>query len=69
VTRFFWLSPGSAGTHEPGAHTMTGPLTGEPRERGSRDVPVGRRGVVNDYVTWIVLGLAGLGGVLALVVR
>lgn len=26
-------------------------------------------GVVNDYVTWIVLGLACLGGVLALVVR
>jgi multicomponent Na+:H+ antiporter subunit D len=26
-------------------------------------------GVVNDYVTWIVLGLAGLGGVLALVIR
>jgi len=25
-------------------------------------------GVVNDYVTWIVLGLACLGGVLALVV-
>jgi hypothetical protein len=26
-------------------------------------------GVVNDYVTWIVLGLACLGGVLALIVR
>jgi multicomponent Na+:H+ antiporter subunit D len=26
-------------------------------------------GVVNDYVTWIVLGLAAIGGVLALVVR
>jgi hypothetical protein len=26
-------------------------------------------GVVNDYVTWIVLGLACVGGVLALVVR
>ena len=26
-------------------------------------------GVVNDYVTWMVLGLAGIGGVLALVIR
>jgi hypothetical protein len=26
-------------------------------------------GVVNDYVTWTVLGLACLGGVLALVIR
>ena len=26
-------------------------------------------GVVNDYVTWIVLGLAGIGGVLALIIR
>jgi hypothetical protein len=26
-------------------------------------------GVINDYVTWIVLGLACLGGVLAFVVR
>jgi multicomponent Na+:H+ antiporter subunit D len=26
-------------------------------------------GVVNDYVTWIVIGLAGLGGVFALVIR
>jgi len=26
-------------------------------------------GVVNDYVTWIVLGLAGIGGVLTFVVR
>jgi hypothetical protein len=26
-------------------------------------------GVVNDYVTWIVLGLACLGGVLALIMR
>jgi len=25
--------------------------------------------VVNDYVTWIVLGLAGIGGVLALIIR
>jgi multicomponent Na+:H+ antiporter subunit D len=34
-------------------------------------VPIQRfqSGVVNDYVTWIVLGLAGLGGVLALVIR
>ena len=27
------------------------------------------RGVVNDYVTWIVLGLACLGGALALIIR
>jgi multicomponent Na+:H+ antiporter subunit D len=26
-------------------------------------------GVVNDYVTWIVLGLAGIGGALALIIR
>ena len=26
-------------------------------------------GVVNDYVTWIVFGLAGIGGVLALIIR
>jgi hypothetical protein len=26
-------------------------------------------GVVNDYVTWIVLGLAVIGGVLALIIR
>ena len=26
-------------------------------------------GVVNDYVTWMVLGLAGIGGVLALIIR
>ena len=26
-------------------------------------------GVVNDYVTWIVLGLAGIGGMLALIIR
>ena len=26
-------------------------------------------GVVNDYVTWIVLGLAAIGGVLALIIR
>ena len=26
-------------------------------------------GVVNDYVTWIVLGLACVGGVLALIIR
>jgi multicomponent Na+:H+ antiporter subunit D len=26
-------------------------------------------GVVNDYVTWIVLGLAGIGGVLTLIIR
>jgi hypothetical protein len=26
-------------------------------------------GVVNDYVTWIVLGLAVIGGVLALILR
>ncbi len=26
-------------------------------------------GVVNDYVTWVVLGLAGIGGVLALIIR
>jgi len=26
-------------------------------------------GVLNDYVTWIVLGLACLGGVLVLIVR
>jgi hypothetical protein len=26
-------------------------------------------GVVNDYVTWIVLGLAAIGGALALIVR
>jgi hypothetical protein len=26
-------------------------------------------GVLNDYVTWIVLGLACLGGVLAMIVR
>jgi hypothetical protein len=26
-------------------------------------------GVVNDYVTWIVLGLAALGGVLVLIIR
>jgi multicomponent Na+:H+ antiporter subunit D len=26
-------------------------------------------GVVNDYVTWIVLGLAGLGGVLTVIIR
>ena len=24
---------------------------------------------LNDYVTWIVLGLAGIGGVLALIIR
>jgi hypothetical protein len=24
---------------------------------------------MNDYVTWIVLGLAGIGGVLALIIR
>ena len=26
-------------------------------------------GVVNDYVTWVVLGLAAIGGVLALIIR
>lgn len=26
-------------------------------------------GVANDYVTWMVLGLAGIGGVLALIIR
>jgi hypothetical protein len=26
-------------------------------------------GVINDYVTWIVLGLAAIGGVLALIIR
>jgi hypothetical protein len=26
-------------------------------------------GVVNDYVTWVVIGLACLGGVFALVIR
>ena len=26
-------------------------------------------GVINDYVTWIVLGLAAVGGALALVIR
>jgi hypothetical protein len=26
-------------------------------------------GIVNDYVTWIVLGLACLGGVLAVIVQ
>ena len=26
-------------------------------------------GVVNDYVTWVVLGLAVIGGVLALIIR
>ena len=26
-------------------------------------------GVINDYVTWIVLGLACLGGLLALMIR
>lgn len=26
-------------------------------------------GVINDYVTWIVVGLAGIGGALALLIR
>ena len=26
-------------------------------------------GVINDYVTWMVLGLAVIGGVLALIIR
>jgi hypothetical protein len=26
-------------------------------------------GVINDYITWLVVGVAALGGVLALIVR
>jgi hypothetical protein len=26
-------------------------------------------GVINDYVAWLVLGLAGIGGLIALIVR
>ena len=39
------------------------------RAQGSQQPPAGfHSGVVNDYVTWIVLGLACLGGVFALIV-
>ena len=37
--------------------------------RADRADPRFQSGVVNDYVTWIVLGLAGLGGALALIIR
>jgi hypothetical protein len=46
-------------------------LPGLPRPILAAAAPVQRfqSGVVNDYVTWIVLGLACLGGVLAAVIR
>jgi hypothetical protein len=47
--------PASRG-YEPGAG-LTEPIQGF------------QSGVVNDYVTWTVLGLAALGGVLAVVIR
>ena len=44
-----------------------------PRRAGRRSLtaPIWRfqRGVINDYVTWMVLGLAAIGGVLALIIR
>jgi multicomponent Na+:H+ antiporter subunit D len=41
----------------------------EPGAGLTRPIQRFQSGVLNDYVTWIVLGLAGLGGVLVLVMR
>jgi hypothetical protein len=38
-------------------------------DRGAALAEGFQSGVINDYVTWIVLGLACLGGVLAVIVR
>ena len=40
----------------------SGPVPGRARPRF-------QSGVINDYVTWIVVGIAGVGGILALTLR